>query len=878
MLRDENGRIITFYSYKGGTGRSMALANVAWILASAGKKVLTIDWDFEAPGLHRYFHPFLRDPELRQTDGLIDLVLQYVSASIADGEKASTTEWLLPYADVMPFVVSLDWPFHGAGRIDFLGAGRQDNSYAVKVNTFDWQAFYRMSGGAAFFEAIKDEARRTYQYILIDSRTGVSDTSGICTVQMPDSLVTCFTLNYQSIDGICGILGSVQRSRSDRPLELFPVPTRVDPFEKDKLDARRRYYRSRLSGFLVESDRSAPEEYWKSVEAPYIPYYGYEEILAAFGDEPGNAQSLLAQAEFLTSRLTNGEVSRLVPPDAERRDEVLLKYQRRTAEDVASDLATIADDIFSGLGAGDQAAAGRMLTRLVRLARPGEPESDTTVRVAIDDLGAPTNVIQAFSSRGVLLLSSDATVGQVATIGTKALLHRWARFANIIAKDRPFLLWRQQQLGAALSAYQSSGRDQSALLSGDPLQRALDWLAQRPDDFSVAERTFINRSKNERDRQLRLEQEQQVNLQRLDALTRNRPIEVWPVKSRVERRRSLILGVLAAVVPLAITIQVWRMDRRTQREDQLQEFIRLARQASRAGVNLLARDYADSAVQRSPTNPEALEALGVAYARLDQPKLAAPLLDSAISLGGPLPRALTQRGLIRAADGDTAGAVRDLSAVPADSMTPDALDARGHIYEAKGRLGAAINDYSAVIRRLPSFSNAYLDRGGIYETLGKRDSAVADYRAAITASMTDTSSGATNAALIAAARLRRLGIVAPAAAQRRLTLAIHYNDRADSVRVDSIARGIAPLLSSLRLRVLTSKWRPERTTGEVRYLQLQDLEASRDIKDAVEKLLASQGFSTSLKVVRIDTSQYTGTGGLVEVWLPPLRVNRPLAR
>ena len=41
------GQVITFYSYKGGTGRSMALANVAWILASNGKRVLVIDWDFE---------------------------------------------------------------------------------------------------------------------------------------------------------------------------------------------------------------------------------------------------------------------------------------------------------------------------------------------------------------------------------------------------------------------------------------------------------------------------------------------------------------------------------------------------------------------------------------------------------------------------------------------------------------------------------------------------------------------------------------------------------------------------------------------------------------------------------------------------------------
>jgi Mrp family chromosome partitioning ATPase len=61
-------RVVTFYSYKGGTGRSMALANVAWILASAGYRVLAIDWDLEAPGLHRYFHPFLRDKELSGQD------------------------------------------------------------------------------------------------------------------------------------------------------------------------------------------------------------------------------------------------------------------------------------------------------------------------------------------------------------------------------------------------------------------------------------------------------------------------------------------------------------------------------------------------------------------------------------------------------------------------------------------------------------------------------------------------------------------------------------------------------------------------------------------------------------------------------------------
>ena len=54
------GEIITFYSFKGGTGRSMALANVAYLLAKKGtlnsKPQLIIDWDLEAPGLHRFFY------------------------------------------------------------------------------------------------------------------------------------------------------------------------------------------------------------------------------------------------------------------------------------------------------------------------------------------------------------------------------------------------------------------------------------------------------------------------------------------------------------------------------------------------------------------------------------------------------------------------------------------------------------------------------------------------------------------------------------------------------------------------------------------------------------------------------------------------------
>src|ERR1700745_855625 len=49
------GAIVTFYSWKGGVGRTMALANTAVQLARAGRSVMMVDWDLEAPGLDWYF-------------------------------------------------------------------------------------------------------------------------------------------------------------------------------------------------------------------------------------------------------------------------------------------------------------------------------------------------------------------------------------------------------------------------------------------------------------------------------------------------------------------------------------------------------------------------------------------------------------------------------------------------------------------------------------------------------------------------------------------------------------------------------------------------------------------------------------------------------
>src|SRR5499433_755403 len=109
LLAAPKGRVVTFYSYKGGTGRSMTLANVAWILASNGHRVLVIDWDLEAPGLHRYFHPFLEDKELTDSPGLIDFAVDFSEAARhAKRADDTTASWYEPYTSLLRYTYSLE--------------------------------------------------------------------------------------------------------------------------------------------------------------------------------------------------------------------------------------------------------------------------------------------------------------------------------------------------------------------------------------------------------------------------------------------------------------------------------------------------------------------------------------------------------------------------------------------------------------------------------------------------------------------------------------------------------------------------------------------------------------------------------------------------
>jgi len=327
MSESSQGQIITFYSYKGGTGRTMALANVAWILASSEKRVLCVDWDLESPGLHKFFHPFLNESTVSATPGVIEIINDYASAAVDPSPRPD--DWHLEYAEVERHAVSLSWEFPGDGRLDFLSAGRQNRDYSAAVCSLDWDNFYDRLGGGRFFHAMREDMKQKYDYVLIDSRTGLSDVADICTIELPDVLAVCFTLSDQSVEGAANVARQIRSRYRDRNIRVLPVPMRIEDGEKEKLDVGRALARMKFEGFPEGLSQEKSAQYWASVEVPYKPFYAFEETLATFGDEPGSPTSLLASFERISDAVTGGQVTAMRPIAENRRLQYRDAFTRR---------------------------------------------------------------------------------------------------------------------------------------------------------------------------------------------------------------------------------------------------------------------------------------------------------------------------------------------------------------------------------------------------------------------------------------------------------------------------------------------------------------------------------------------------------------------
>jgi len=279
--------IVTFYSFKGGVGRSMALANVASLLATKYKRrVLVIDWDLEAPGLHRFFDI----PQEKVGLGLINLLNDY--KSLLRKEVKNLPSSLIEIKKYINKVPNGTWP--SGGSVAILPAGLQDDSYAKQVNEFNWEEFYAKWHGYGFMDYLKQQLKSNtdIDIVLIDSRTGITDIGGICTMQMPDVVVLLFALNEQNIDGIETIVKAILSKSTETtgrkvPPKLILRPARVERYlEQDKKRVWEELAAERLGGYLAPADRENPVRFMKRRSIPYVGAYGFGEVPLAADVDP----------------------------------------------------------------------------------------------------------------------------------------------------------------------------------------------------------------------------------------------------------------------------------------------------------------------------------------------------------------------------------------------------------------------------------------------------------------------------------------------------------------------------------------------------------------------------------------------------------------
>ncbi|MCP4594553.1 MAG: tetratricopeptide repeat protein [bacterium] len=299
-------QIITFYSYKGGVGRTMAAANAACQLALRhGHRVICIDWDLEAPGLHHYFG--YSDEELAHQDGLLDYVQKFIDEVTRKGKDGSVPDledYLLPLKPGDAERVT-------AGGVRLMPCGRLDADYMRRVQDFNWDDFYREQHGYQIIQTFKKQLCEAADITLVDARAGQADIGTTPTVQLPDAVAIFFTSNRQNLRGAEEIARRLHRHPQrvqqglDEP-KLLLVPSRVfhdyPPLQEwMKNEAIPVFDRLVQNGVIAREDQ--PKGVWQCY-LPIDPKYAVEESLAVLDPDPMRSK-LVEAYEVLASALNN---------------------------------------------------------------------------------------------------------------------------------------------------------------------------------------------------------------------------------------------------------------------------------------------------------------------------------------------------------------------------------------------------------------------------------------------------------------------------------------------------------------------------------------------------------------------------------------------
>ena len=242
--------VISFYSYKGGVGRTLLAANMAIGLAREGKTLLW-DMDAEAPGLHNI--SALRNKGSIKA-GFFDWLLDWQKNKLRQPGEQDLGQ-LNQLIQATPFKDLFILPAH---------SDQDDVDPAKLYFAIEWE---NLLGGDAppardVFNALLEHlGREGYRHVLIDTRTGLTDLGALLAGILPDATVLVGGYGRQNIRGLGKVYQALTRlNRAIRPsntdLKLFPVASPIPQEEASKLAAGREIWNN---AFGIEHLASARE-------------------------------------------------------------------------------------------------------------------------------------------------------------------------------------------------------------------------------------------------------------------------------------------------------------------------------------------------------------------------------------------------------------------------------------------------------------------------------------------------------------------------------------------------------------------------------------------------------------------------------------------
>lgn len=232
--------VVTFYSYRGGVGRTTALAHVARILAARGHTVICIDMDLEAPSLST----ILGSPVPSDTGKDIVHLLQ----ALEQGELVELPRFLQPV--------------EGIDNLYVIPGGIPSPDYARRLRLLDPTAWYTEDDDRnplrLLIERLGNDLRFTPDVVLIDARTGISEISAPLLFDLSDLAVLVFFPNEVSRLGtrvlVDAILASRNRRRLDRSQRALTPDVRfvVGPLPATRIAEVHDRYRNRALEWVAQ--------------------------------------------------------------------------------------------------------------------------------------------------------------------------------------------------------------------------------------------------------------------------------------------------------------------------------------------------------------------------------------------------------------------------------------------------------------------------------------------------------------------------------------------------------------------------------------------------------------------------------------------------